>query len=223
MHQEFWKTLMEAASSTAGAELEPCTSKSTIPSGSSTPQVIKTHRQHVATYKKLMMESGIELTMGEDRTALLILCLPHNIHQSPNPFLISYILHLTPSFYFHLGLTEDLIGQLHSPNCGSPAHGYCATAKVALLGSLAAGLIDLLTERLQQSSFPNPNAQPPQVYISSLSTPPSQMIPIVGLNVPLSEKMSDEKQTGLQQWLQIFRKHPQMVQNVTALLLHLLP
>ena len=78
MHLEFQKTLMETALSTAGAELEPGTSTSTDPSESSPPQVIKTHRQYVAAYAKLMMESGIELTMGENRAALLIteVCSP---------------------------------------------------------------------------------------------------------------------------------------------------
>ena len=78
MHQEFWKTLMEAVSSTTGAELEPGTRTSTDPSGCSPPQVIKTHRQHVTAYTKLMMESGMELTMGEARAAPLIteVCSP---------------------------------------------------------------------------------------------------------------------------------------------------
>ena len=44
---------------------------STEPSGSST-QVLRMHRQHAADYMKLMMESGINLTIGEDRAALLI-------------------------------------------------------------------------------------------------------------------------------------------------------
>ena len=76
MCQEFQKTLMEAVSSTAGAEPEPGTS--TNPSGSSSPRVIKTHRQHAAAYTKLMTESGMELTMGEDRAAPLIIevCSP---------------------------------------------------------------------------------------------------------------------------------------------------
>ena len=65
--------------------------------------------------------------------------------------------------------------------------------EVAFLGSPAAGLIDFHAERLQQSSFLKPNVQPPQVYTSSLSVPPPQMIPIVGLNAPLPKKASDEK------------------------------
>ena len=65
--------------------------------------------------------------------------------------------------------------------------------EVALLGSAAAGLIDLLTERLQQPSYLKPNVQPLQVYTSSTSAPPPQMIPTVGLNTPLPEKTSDEK------------------------------
>ena len=56
MHREFWKTLIEAVSSTAGAELEPNMSTSTDPGGFSPPPSHKMHRQHVATYTKLMME-----------------------------------------------------------------------------------------------------------------------------------------------------------------------
>ena len=52
-------------------EPEPSTSASTKPSGSS-PQVLRMHRQHATDYAKLMMESGMALTMGEDRAASLI-------------------------------------------------------------------------------------------------------------------------------------------------------
>ena len=78
MHQGFLKTLTEAVVSAVGAELEPGTSTNTDPSGSSPPQVIKTHRQHVTAYTKLIMEGGMELTMGEDRANPLIteVCSP---------------------------------------------------------------------------------------------------------------------------------------------------
>ena len=35
-------------------------------------QVLRMHRQHAADYTKLMMESGIDFSMDEDRAALLI-------------------------------------------------------------------------------------------------------------------------------------------------------
>ena len=115
MHQEFWKTLVETVSATSEVETEPSTNTSTDPSGSSSPQVLRTHHQHTADYMKVMMESSMDLTMGEDRAVLLItkvaylLCLLHNLHQLPNPSLISYTLDLMPSSHFPLGLTEDLI------------------------------------------------------------------------------------------------------------------
>ena len=62
---------METISTTSGAEPEPSTSTSTEPSGFF-PQVLRMHRQHATDYTKLMMECGINLTMGEDRAALLI-------------------------------------------------------------------------------------------------------------------------------------------------------
>ena len=78
MWQEFWKTLVETVSATSGIELEPSTSTSTDPSGSSPPWVLRTHCQHMADYMKLMMERGMDLTMGEDRAAPLItkICSP---------------------------------------------------------------------------------------------------------------------------------------------------
>ena len=57
---------------TSGVELKPSTSTSTNPSGSSPPWVLRTHCQHMADYTRLMMESGMDLTMGEDRAAPLI-------------------------------------------------------------------------------------------------------------------------------------------------------
>ena len=78
MWQEFWKILAETVLTTSGAEPEPSTSTSTKPSESSPPQVLRTHCQHMADYIKLMMESSMDLTMGEDRAALLItkVCSP---------------------------------------------------------------------------------------------------------------------------------------------------
>ena len=66
--------------------------------------------------------------------------------------------------------------------------------KVALLVSPASELIDLLAKRLQQSPLPmKPNVQLPQVYMSSPSAPPPQMIPIVGVTAPMPEKASDDE------------------------------
>ena len=63
---------METVSARSGVELEPSTSTSTDSSGSSPPQVLRTHCQHTADYMKLMMESSMDLTMGEDRAVPLI-------------------------------------------------------------------------------------------------------------------------------------------------------
>ena len=64
--------------------------------------------------------------------------------------------------------------------------------EVALLGSPASGLIDILADRLQWSSFKNPNVQPSQVYTSSPSAPAPQMILIVGVTAPIPEKVSSD-------------------------------
>ena len=63
---------MEKASATLGVEPEPSTGTSTDPSGSSPPQVLRTYHQHMTDYMRLMMESGMDLTLSEDRVALLI-------------------------------------------------------------------------------------------------------------------------------------------------------
>ena len=48
--------------------------------------------------------------------------------------------------------------------------------EVALLGSQASGLINLLAERLPLSPFwMKPTVQPPHVYTSSPSAPPPQL------------------------------------------------
>ena len=51
---------------------------STESHGSSPLQVLKTQQQHVAANTKMMLEGGMELTMGEDRAAPLIteVCSP---------------------------------------------------------------------------------------------------------------------------------------------------
>ena len=64
---------------------------------------------------------------------------------------------------------------------------------VVLLGYLASRLVDILAERLQPSSLPmRPNVQPPQVYKLSPPAPASQKIPMVGVTVPNSEKVSSD-------------------------------
>ena len=66
--------------------------------------------------------------------------------------------------------------------------------KVALSGSQASGLLDLLVERLQQSPLPmKPNVQLPQVYTLSPPVPPPQTIPIVGVTTPMPEEASDDE------------------------------
>ena len=127
-------------SATSGVEPEPSTGISTDPSGSSPPQVLRTYCQHMADHMRLMMESGMDLNLGQgqgssaDHQGILLLSLLHNIHQLSNPFLISYTLDVTPSFHFPLGLTEDLIGQLHPLDCGSLTHGHCTTAGGGFIG-----------------------------------------------------------------------------------------
>ena len=71
MQQGFWKTLLEAVSTTSGVEPEPGTGTSTKPSGSS-PWVLRMHRQHATGYTKLMIENGVYLTMGDIKAAPLI-------------------------------------------------------------------------------------------------------------------------------------------------------
>ena len=64
--------LAKAAAIASDAKLEPNTSTSTEPSGSSPPRVLQTHHQHSADYIRFMMEEGGDLTMGEDRATPLI-------------------------------------------------------------------------------------------------------------------------------------------------------
>ena len=63
---------LQTASVASKAEFEPCTSTSTDPSGSSLSWVLRTHWQYTADYTRLVMQSNMDLTMGEDRAAPLI-------------------------------------------------------------------------------------------------------------------------------------------------------
>ena len=65
-------SLTKVASVDSKAESEPHASTSTDPSGSSPPQILRTHWQHAADYTRLMMQVDMSLTMGEDRAAPLI-------------------------------------------------------------------------------------------------------------------------------------------------------
>ena len=72
MWQEFQGSLPKVASVIPAMESEPSTGTSTDTIGSSPPQVLRTPWQHVADYTRLMMETVVDLTMGEDRAAPLI-------------------------------------------------------------------------------------------------------------------------------------------------------
>ena len=76
MCQDFQKMLAESI--TLGVEPEPSTSTSTESHGSSPTWVLKMHQQHVTAYTRIMMEGGMELTMGEKKAAPLIteVCSP---------------------------------------------------------------------------------------------------------------------------------------------------
>ena len=54
--------------------------------------------------------------------------------------------------------------------------------EVALLGSLASILIDILTDRMQPSTIPTTlTVQPPHVYTATQMEPPPTSVPVVGL------------------------------------------
>ena len=76
MHQDFKNTLAETI--TSRVEPEPSTSTSTESQRSAPPWTLKTPQQHGTAYTKIIMESGMKLTMGEDRAALRIteVCSP---------------------------------------------------------------------------------------------------------------------------------------------------
>ena len=86
-----------------------------------------------------------------------------------------------------------MIGQLHSPDCGSPAHGHCTTAGSSFVGFSGFRPHRPTCREIAVISFLKPNVQPPQVYTSSPSAHPPQTIPIVGVTTPLPKKTLDEK------------------------------
>ena len=50
----------------------PTTGIETAPYNKEKPRILCTHDQHTADYIRIMMEEGMDLSMGEGRTALLI-------------------------------------------------------------------------------------------------------------------------------------------------------
>ena len=95
MQQEFQESLAKTASIIPATESEPSTGTSTDLIGSSPPWVLRTHQQHVADYTRLMMEGGMDLTMGEDRAAPLIteVCssMPTSYHTSISKSILNFL------------------------------------------------------------------------------------------------------------------------------------
>ena len=46
---------------------DPTTGIETAPSNKEKPRILHTHDQHTADYVRIMMEEGMDLSMGEDR------------------------------------------------------------------------------------------------------------------------------------------------------------
>ena len=70
--QEFKASLSVMVVGVSQEELEPQEGTNMDPSTSLPPWVLQTHQQHTTDYVRLMMETEMSLTMGEDQSTPLI-------------------------------------------------------------------------------------------------------------------------------------------------------
>ena len=72
LRKSFWESLPTAIEPEHIGE-DPSTGNDTAPSQKERPQLLQTYDQHTADYVRLMMQEGMELPMGEDMVAPLIM------------------------------------------------------------------------------------------------------------------------------------------------------
>ena len=70
--KRFWESLLTTVEPKQPDE-DPITGINTAPSQKEKPKLLCTHDQHTANYVRFMMQEGMELPMGEERVAPLIM------------------------------------------------------------------------------------------------------------------------------------------------------
>ena len=155
MRQKFRESLKDTMAGSQAPEPEALEGNSTDPHSMSTPQILKSHHQHLAVYARLFMEEGEEMCMGEDQAAPLVTEALQKIH------LTSHIICMADM------LPADAIQQL----------------EVALLGTLALQVIKLLAGGLASVFTSVMPAQPcPKAYTLTPPVPPATSVLVVGLS-----------------------------------------
>ena len=155
MRKKFRESLKDTMAGSHTPEPEPLKGNSTEPHSISPPQVLRLYHQHLADYVRLFMEEGEEMSMGEDWAALLVTDALQKI------CLVSHIRHMADL------LQADAIQQL----------------EVALLGTLAVQVVDLLPGGLAPSSTLVVSAQPhPRAYTLTPPAPPPTSVPVMGIS-----------------------------------------
>ena len=157
--------------------MEPVEGISTSPSTSRPTQVLHTHQQHTADYVCLMVEMRMSLPMGEDWSVPLVTGIP--------PFLSSITIHtslyltsdLLPSFIHHCFHSSSRPPRIicqsdHIHSLAELLHAdVLQLLEVALMGLLAAKLIDVLLAGLQSTSSTQHQTVPLQPLVTSFVSP----------------------------------------------------
>ena len=152
MRQEFRESMKDTMVGSQVPEPELLEDDSPKPSSISPPQVIKSHHQQLADYVRLFMEKGKEMGMGKDWAAPMVTEALQKIHLAS-----------------HIGCMADL---LHAV--------AIQQLEVALLGTLVAQVIDLLSWGLATASTSMPTSVSPALphprsyTFTPLAPPPLQ-------------------------------------------------
>ena len=153
MRQEFKRSLSKMVAVSQSDEREPLKSESTEPHSVS-PHMIPAlaHKQYLADYMKLFMEEGEELTLSENQAApLLTQVSPYNFFHNPfsQLFLIFLFICLTQSIIPIFRLYRKFCLASNIRSMADLLHADAVQQlEMALLGSQAAQVIDLLSRRI---------------------------------------------------------------------------
>ena len=192
MREEFQQTPKKGASSIQPKERESSDDEEggeDIVTGSEFPQLLQMHQQHWADYVHLSTEEGLPLTSGEDRAAPLVTEVHFMLFRfsifCDHPLLISY------SAFFPYSLFQALQKIWLANHIKKMAELLHANAvqqlEVALLGSPASSMVELISAGLEQIK---PTQPCPQKFTTHLPAPLPVKVPVLGLDPsPVTEKI----------------------------------
>ena len=191
LRHDFQRSLHSSAAASQSIEKDPVEADTTAPCSTSPLQVLPSYQQHVADHVHLFMEKGEELTLSEDWAAPLVVevFLQYYFIDLFAVSFLSHVIHLIQSTIQSPNVHFQALQKIHlADHIKQMAHlmhvDTIQQLEVALLGSPAAEVTDLLLSDLSKSKQATVTTAPPHpcIYTATPLAPPLASVPVVGVS-----------------------------------------